>query len=103
MMMTVRFHSLPFALAVIAMVTLSPVAHVEAGPHAVWSTYLGAEDSDVVKAVAADSSGNVYVTGWTRSPNHPTRRAMDDRIGGQIDCFVTKFDPEGKIADRSDY
>ncbi|MEY4917240.1 MAG: hypothetical protein RL616_1153 [Verrucomicrobiota bacterium] len=37
-----------------------------------YSTFLGSTNEDVATAVAADSSGNAYVVGWTVSTNFPT-------------------------------
>ena len=36
------------------------------------STYLGGNNLDGASGIAVDGGGNVYVTGWTRSPNFPT-------------------------------
>jgi hypothetical protein len=36
-----------------------------------YSTYLGGNSSDYAVAIAVDSGGNAYVTGWTSSPDFP--------------------------------
>lgn len=41
------------------------------GSNLVYSTYLGGNDTDAAKAIALDSSGNAYVTGYTFSTNFP--------------------------------
>ncbi len=37
----------------------------------IYSTFLGGTNNDVAKGIAADGSGNAYVTGWTVSTNFP--------------------------------
>jgi len=56
-----------------------------------YSTYLGGNSSDYGRAIAADSSGNVYVTGYTLSTDFPTKNQYQ---GSQawIDVFVTRID-----------
>ncbi|MGZ6059329.1 MAG: SBBP repeat-containing protein, partial [Myxococcaceae bacterium] len=54
-----------------------------------WARQLGTPGIDVATAVAADASGNVYVTGYTYGSldGHPNQ--------GSIDGFVLKYDPSG--------
>jgi uncharacterized repeat protein (TIGR01451 family) len=66
-----------------------------------YSTYLGADHSDWATAVAADSAGNAYVTGYTRPNSLPfpvTAGAFQTTLQGEC-CvaFVTKFSPTGGI------
>lgn len=42
-----------------------------AGTALVYSTYLGGNDNDFGNAIAVDSAGNAYVTGYTASTNFP--------------------------------
>ena len=45
-----------------------------------------------------DSSGDVFVTGQTESPDFPiTAGVVQPHIGGAYDAFVTKLDPTGNI------
>jgi hypothetical protein len=59
-----------------------------------YSTYLGGTDGDVGYAVAGDSAGNVYVTGYTLSGDFPTTdNAPQPEWGNGIDIFVAKLKP----------
>lgn len=66
-------------------------------PSFVYSTFLGGNACDVVNSVAADASGNAYVTGTTSSSDFPTANAFQPELAGQFgnDAFVTKFTPAG--------
>jgi hypothetical protein len=56
------------------------------------STYLGGRDPDIGNSLAVDSSGNVFITGWTKSKNFPTRAgAYDTSYNDGEDVFVAKF------------
>jgi hypothetical protein len=58
------------------------------------STYLGGSDWDQVNSLAMDSSGNVFITGYTESNNFPTTTgAYDTTFNNNYDVFVAKFDP----------
>ncbi|SPF43466.1 conserved exported hypothetical protein [Candidatus Desulfosporosinus infrequens] len=58
------------------------------------STYLGGSGSDVIKAMAFDAAGNVYVTGTTTSMNFPTVTGCWSQTyagGSGPDAFVAKL------------
>jgi len=65
------------------------------GSALVYSTYLGGSASNMGKAIAVDSSGNAYVTGFTSSANFPTANAVQAAYGGGGDAFVLKLNPSG--------
>jgi hypothetical protein len=58
-----------------------------------YSTALGGIAQDEGNAVKVDANGNVYVAGFTRSPNFPANGTP----GGNFDLFVTKLDPTGSV------
>ncbi len=66
-----------------------------------YSTYLGGSLGDEATAVAADASGNVYITGETGSTDFPTTPgAFQTQNMGQntvTDVFVTKLNPQGQL------
>jgi len=65
----------------------------------VYSTYLGGIRDDRGQAIARDSSGVLYLTGYTTSITYPTTLAVQPTFGGGTcgtisctDVFVTAFD-----------
>lgn len=57
------------------------------------STFLGGGHNELVADMLLDTSGNVYVTGWTASTDFPaTIGAHDTTFNGNLDVFVAKFD-----------
>lgn len=62
-----------------------------------YSTYLGGSGDDSARAVTTDPSGNVYVAGWTYSPNFPVLSAYGTRLVGTEAAFVSKFSPTGAL------
>ena len=73
------------------------------GSDLIYSTYLGGDNTDGGAAIAADASGNAYVTGVTSSTNFPTLNPIQEAFGGGTawwggDAFVTKFNPDGTLA-----
>ncbi|HEV3199976.1 MAG TPA: SBBP repeat-containing protein, partial [Bryobacteraceae bacterium] len=59
----------------------------------VYSTFLGGSHTEVGYGVAGDSAGNIYVTGYTLSPDFPTANAIQGKWANGIDLFLTKFRP----------
>jgi hypothetical protein len=60
----------------------------------VYSTYLGGTDSEQVRAMAVDASGNLLLTGYTLSTDFPlTPDAAQPAYGGNGDIFITVVNP----------
>ncbi len=67
------------------------VAKVSPNGEHLWSTYLGGGGFDGGHAIATDLSGNVLVTGYTRSLSW-----LEGSFGGWQDAFVAKLSPDGE-------
>lgn len=65
------------------------------GTALVYSTFLGGQFGEGGAAIAVDSSGNTYVTGFTGSPEFPTANAIQKGLGGALDVFVTELNDAG--------
>ncbi len=64
------------------------------GSSLLYSTYLGGSDDDEGYGVLVNSSGDVYITGITNSPNFPvTFGAYNTTLSGGYDVFVCKYNP----------
>jgi Beta-propeller repeat len=58
-----------------------------------YSIYLGGGQTEVGHAVAVDVEGDAYVTGFTNSPDFPTKNAFQPMLGAPNaeNAFVTKI------------
>jgi hypothetical protein len=74
-----------------------------AGNSLAWSSYLGGSTVDAGYAIAVDTAGNAYVTGYTWSANFPANQGFDNTLGGAQDAFVTKVDASGASLAWSSY
>ena len=75
-----------------------------------YSTILGGSTGDDdARAIAADSAGNIYITGSTTSTDFPTagpiqaNSGSQDPAAGLNDAFVTKLNPSGTALVYSTY
>src|SRR5689334_12469185 len=57
----------------------------------VYSTFLGGTNVDIANAIAVDTSGSAYVTGFTCSSDFPTANPFQAQLAGQpIGCFAAQ-------------
>ena len=57
-----------------------------------WGTYYGGTGDDRGYSCATDASGNIYLSGWTRSTSGiATTGAHQTTNGGSLDAFLVKF------------
>lgn len=73
--------------------TISGVAYNDCAD-LLYSTFLGGSEEDEGFGVAVDSDGNVYVTGWTRSADFPTKNGFQTGNVVNRDAFVVKLKPD---------
>jgi hypothetical protein len=63
------------------------------GRSLVFSTYFGGSQQDNPTAAAVDSSGNIWMVGWTTSQDFPLKNPIQTSLGS----IVAKFSPTGTL------
>jgi len=69
------------------------IAKLDQNGNLIWNTFLGGTKSDLVQGITVDSSGNIYVVGWsTASWGSPVRS-----FSGGYDAWAAKVDSTGHL------
>jgi hypothetical protein len=69
-----------------------------------YCTYLGGSGAyDPAIDLAVDRAGNVYLTGYTASPDFPIEQGIQSKLGGGFDAFLAKLNPTGSALVYSTY
>ncbi|MCH7878934.1 MAG: SBBP repeat-containing protein, partial [candidate division Zixibacteria bacterium] len=58
-----------------------------------YSTYIGGDALEEGYGVAAMDDGTIFVTGWTKSTNFPTKDPITSTNQGGKDVFIIRLDP----------
>ena len=74
-----------------------------AGDGLVYFTYLGGTGDDNGQSITVDSTGNAYLTGYTRSYDFPIKNAIQTTLRGYTEAFVTKINADGSDLVYSTY
>ncbi len=71
-------------------------------PGMIWSTFLGGTGADYAYAIAKDSNGDIYVTGYAASADYPTTVGAYQRTKASgSDVVVTKLRRASRMARTS--
>jgi len=79
------------------------------GSKLIFSTYFGGSGTDEADALAVDSSGDVFISGRTHSPDFPTTNPLqavcgrDTQGGCSVDAFLSMLDATGSKLQFSTY
>jgi hypothetical protein len=85
------------------LVSYDPALPLVIDPVLSYATYLGGIGSDSADAIAVDSNGNAYLTGFTNSADFPTASPLYGSLNALSDVFVTKMSADGSLLVYSTY
>jgi hypothetical protein len=69
----------------------------------VFTTYVGGAGSDEGHAIALDSLGSIFVTGFTSSTDFPVVNAFQSTNGGVQDAYIVKLNSAGDVIQLSSF
>ncbi len=71
------------------------------GDSILFSTYFGGSDLEFPSGLALDAAGNAYASGFTYSPDFPSKNSMQPFVGAthgyKSDTFLVKLSPTGSL------
>ena len=68
------------------------------------ATYLGGSSEEEATGIAVDRVGNIYLTGWSGSPNFPlTADAFQGSIAALDDVFLVRLEPDASTLDYATF
>jgi RHS repeat-associated protein len=73
------------------------------GSDILYSTYLGGRAKETAHAVELDADGRAHIVGETSSRDFPIKQALQDKLKGYSDAFVTKINSNGNSIEFSTY
>ena len=69
-----------------------------------FASYIGGKGSERLYSIDLDASGDVFIMGFTNSPNYPTTKAaFQSDLEGANDVFVTRFNLQKRMLIYSTY
>ncbi|MFW9911768.1 MAG: SBBP repeat-containing protein [Candidatus Thorarchaeota archaeon] len=68
-----------------------------------YATYIGGSSDEHPYSLVVDSSGYVYVTGYTQSNDFPKVNAIDGVLNGGTDAFIFKLNADGSDLEFSTF
>ena len=73
------------------------VSKLDSSGNLSWLVTLSGKGLDQANSIAIDSSGNIYIAGWTTSADFPLQRPIQSTPGTGQTAFLTKFAPDGAM------
>jgi len=57
----------------------------------IWSTFIGGSGEDLCTAIQTNKDGNIYISGFTYSPNYPTTTHAYDSLFNNTEGLISRF------------
>lgn len=62
-----------------------------------WSTLSGGADQDAALGITSNPSGEIFLTGYSKSSNFPVLNAWQSSFGGQEDIVLQRYNGNGQM------